>query len=291
MPFSENLSYLRKRKQLTQEQLAEQLGVSRQAVSKWEAGASYPEMDKLLLLCQLFSCSMDDLARKDVTQVLREDSAGYDAFMNRTSALMAVGTGLLLLGAAAMMCLRAYVSMQAGIIVLMVLVAISLSIFIFQGIQMEQFEKAHPYLEDFYTQQRKDRYQHTFAIGMAASMGMLFLGVICIIALPMLGVAMDGAAAALLLCAALSISTFVYLGMQKDKYDLEKYNHKQQMRPEIRQREQRSGAICGAIMMAATAVYLLLGLLLGKWHPGWVVFVIGGILCGIVSTVLEQDKK
>lgn len=46
MSFSENLQYLRKKQNLTQEQFAEQMEVSRQAVSKWESGQSYPEMEK-----------------------------------------------------------------------------------------------------------------------------------------------------------------------------------------------------------------------------------------------------
>ena len=49
MRFSEKLPKLRKNNNLSQEQLAEQLGVSRQAVSKWEAGNSYPDMEKMLL--------------------------------------------------------------------------------------------------------------------------------------------------------------------------------------------------------------------------------------------------
>ena len=51
MSFADNLVYLRQHYGVTQEGLAEQLGVSRQTVSKWEAGTNYPEMDKLLALC------------------------------------------------------------------------------------------------------------------------------------------------------------------------------------------------------------------------------------------------
>ena len=57
--------FYRKQKSMTQEQLAEQLEVSRQTVSKWEAGASYPEMEKILQLCDTFSCDMDTFLRKD----------------------------------------------------------------------------------------------------------------------------------------------------------------------------------------------------------------------------------
>ena len=58
MSFSENLQYLRKKQNLTQEQFAEQMEVSRQAVSKWESGQSYPEMEKLLQICEQFGCCL-----------------------------------------------------------------------------------------------------------------------------------------------------------------------------------------------------------------------------------------
>lgn len=63
-----NLPYLRKTNgNLTQERLAEKLGVSRQTVSKWESGEAYPEIPKLMDLCDIFHCTLDDLLRKDLT--------------------------------------------------------------------------------------------------------------------------------------------------------------------------------------------------------------------------------
>lgn len=59
MGFSENLQNLRKIKNMSQEQLAEKLEVSRQAVSKWESGNGYPETEKLITICEIFDCSMD----------------------------------------------------------------------------------------------------------------------------------------------------------------------------------------------------------------------------------------
>ncbi|MBQ8176653.1 MAG: helix-turn-helix transcriptional regulator [Oscillospiraceae bacterium] len=61
MIFREKLVQLRKSRNLTQEQLAEALGVSRQAVSRWEAGDSTPDMINLLGLCDLFGVSSDYL--------------------------------------------------------------------------------------------------------------------------------------------------------------------------------------------------------------------------------------
>ncbi len=67
MSFGTNLQILRKmRNRMTQEDLAEKLGVSRQTVSKWELDMAYPEMEKVLELCELFSCTMDQLIREDM---------------------------------------------------------------------------------------------------------------------------------------------------------------------------------------------------------------------------------
>ena len=54
MSFRDNMQHLRATRNMTQEQLAMLLGVSRQSVSKWEAERAYPEMDKLLKMCGLF---------------------------------------------------------------------------------------------------------------------------------------------------------------------------------------------------------------------------------------------
>ena len=67
MSFRENLLYLRAAHGMTQEQLAEQLGVSRQSVTKWESDKSYPEMDKLIKLCQIFDCTLDEMVQGDMT--------------------------------------------------------------------------------------------------------------------------------------------------------------------------------------------------------------------------------
>ncbi len=61
MSFSENLQTIRKKNSLSQEELAELLGVSRQAVSKWELGEGYPEVEKLLILSKKLNVSLDSL--------------------------------------------------------------------------------------------------------------------------------------------------------------------------------------------------------------------------------------
>ena len=67
MKLGTNLQYLRRlHGGMTQEKLAERLGVSRQTISKWETGEVYPELDKLLELSKLFSCTLDALLKEDM---------------------------------------------------------------------------------------------------------------------------------------------------------------------------------------------------------------------------------
>ena len=80
MSFRTNLQYLRAQRNMTQERLAMLLGVSRQAISKWESEKAYPEMDKLLMICDLFGCTLDDLVLGDVSvSTSRPDSHGASA--------------------------------------------------------------------------------------------------------------------------------------------------------------------------------------------------------------------
>lgn len=67
--LAENLKKIRKENNLSQEDLASILGVSRQAISKWESKVSYPEMDKIVLLCKKFNLNIDDLLHKDIKEV------------------------------------------------------------------------------------------------------------------------------------------------------------------------------------------------------------------------------
>lgn len=69
MKFGDKLIALRKKKGLSQEELAEKLGVSRQSVSKWESNNTYPETDKIVQICNIFECTMDDLINDNITDV------------------------------------------------------------------------------------------------------------------------------------------------------------------------------------------------------------------------------
>lgn len=74
MSFRENLKNVRKQRGITQEELAEILGVSRQAISKWESDNGYPETEKLLLLSKTLNTSLDYLMN-DALEMQKKEQA------------------------------------------------------------------------------------------------------------------------------------------------------------------------------------------------------------------------
>ena len=78
MSFSDNLKAIRKEKKMSQEELAEMLGVSRQAVSKWELGDGYPEAEKLLIIAGKLNVSLDTLMGTEIvnTAVNKHNAPG-----------------------------------------------------------------------------------------------------------------------------------------------------------------------------------------------------------------------
>lgn len=74
MSFGKNLQFLRKMTNLTQEELAEKMNVSRQTVSKWELDECNPEIEKAMEICNLFNCSMDNLFQEDIGSCSSDDA-------------------------------------------------------------------------------------------------------------------------------------------------------------------------------------------------------------------------
>ena len=69
MNFGENLKIFRKNMKMSQEELAERVGVSRQAVSRWEVGDAYPEMCNIVALCSIFYCNINDLINDNIVDI------------------------------------------------------------------------------------------------------------------------------------------------------------------------------------------------------------------------------
>lgn len=303
MSLPENLQFLRKQKNITQEQLAEQLEVSRQSVSKWESGQSFPEMEKLLQISSMFHCSMDALLQGDVSKEFAEDGCGYNRAYDQFSRWVTAGIGLIITGIGIAALLEG-TGIDEGICgaLFFVFLIVSVLILVVTGMQYDHFVEKNPYLEDFYTEEEKEKAYRKFTVRIALGVGIILVAVLFVIVgdESLKNVLADTAleeklddllGGGFLLAVAAGVSFLVYGGMQKAKYDIEQYNKDANPSPEQRKRKALVGKLCACIMLGAAIVYLILGFLFNFWNRAWVAFAVGGILCGIAAVALSRDGE
>lgn len=309
MSFGENLQYYRKREEITQEQLAERMEVSRQTISKWEAGTSYPEMEKIMQLCDMFSCSMDTLLRKDAQAEVVEDSAQYEEHMKRFGKAVTAGVGILILGGAFSTLLEGTNGLWKALqdIVMFPFLIVAVLTFVVAGIRHSDFTKRHPYILPFYTEEEKESLDRSFPIKMAAGIGILLMSIVVDELQKFLPSPAGVEASAfysflMLLLISAGVMLLVHSGMEKSKYNIEEYNkeHDPLYRERLTPEQQRildeeshmplAAKWSACIMIVTTAIYLLWSFLQNAWQISWVLFPVGGLFCGIAYILLGQKK-
>lgn len=299
--FASNLSILRRRAGYTQESLAEVLGVSRQAVGKWESGQGLPEAATLITLADLLGCSLDQLMREELTEEIApapteleeawEDPAyaweTYAQHVRRFALAIAFGVTLILLGVAATIGACGLFGDETGFVALPVLLAVTgaVFLFVFSGLEDDNFKKSCPIPPLCPWPEEVERFRQVFRVGLSAAIGGILLDVALLVAaFSFFGeedeVLMLYLTAGFMVLLALCVGAIVYLSIQYDAYDENSVERVGKKGPDVE----------GIIMMGATAIFLLVGFVWNKWHPGWVVFPVGGILCGIVGELGKRKR-
>ena len=328
MSFRDNLQHLRATRNMTQEQLAMLMGVSRQSVTKWEAEKAYPEMDKLLKLRDIFGCTLDELVQGDLTTRPEEpglgitagpaqDVCGYDEHMRQHARSMAVGVPLIILGMAGAAFFEELGPNMLPIdgdalsgLVFLAFTLAGLCVIIPAGIRHGAFAKAHPYIEDFYTAGQREAANQLLSRGIVGGIAAIFVGVMLPIGL---GDSVAWAGSAFLVCVAVGVSLLIYAPLMHGRINVGEYNDaalENLSEDEIRElgagdadalvmhkrRSARPGAICGIIMLVVTAIALSLLFLspyLGTASAAassffWLPWLIGGLACGVVSLIYKM---
>lgn len=195
MIFADKLIYLRKKAGWSQEELAEQMNVTRQSVSKWEGGQSIPDLEKIIKLSNLFGVSTDYLLKDDIENteneqikvdevsnikcVSMEETYEFLSVKESISKITAYAVFLCIISPICLIilsCMSEYSKYNIsenfaagiGMIVLIILVAIAVVIFIFNYIKTQKYEFL--YNDDFETEygvssmvrERKSQYKDTY---------------------------------------------------------------------------------------------------------------------------------
>lgn len=300
MNFAENLKVLREKSGMTQEQLAERMEVSRQTVSKWESEASFPEMEKLIQLTELFDCSMDGLLKGNMQQVNQNEAKLYEEHGNWVARTGTIATCVCILSFAAQV-MGEYITPsflgESGILFLLGAL-IGALLWIRLGMASSHFRKKHPYVEPFYTEEQKEAFHHKYMSLMIAGIGILIAGLIVTAAIctvwqqePLRVSSFTGFL--FLLSAAAGVTPIVYIGLQASKYNVERYNadNAWDTSEEGKENGRRIGKACGIIMMIAVIGCVVVHELIGSsGRIAGIPLVIGGILCGVACMVLNRRK-
>lgn len=306
MSLGENLQFLRKRENVTQEQLAEMLEVSRQSVSKWESDTTYPEMDKLLQISGIFHCTLDDLVQKDISSQYVEDKAHYDEYQNLNCKRITIGVSLILSGLTLMVLLTTIFSNISYIedlssIIFFIFVAVSVALFIISGLQSDHFAKKNPFIENFYSEEEIEKFQHKFTSMITIGVILIFIGLICMMGFQTIlpsalgknaDIGTDELSGAIfLIFVTISVTLFVYAGMQKNKYNIKHYNLLHDPNSMTYKNDKKTGLICGCLMMIATIIFLICGFLGNLWWSAAVIYSVFGIACGIASNIINRNNE
>ena len=299
MGFSENLQILRKMKNMSQEQLAERLDVSRQAVSKWESGNGYPETEKLISICEIFDCSMDEIIKGKFSADVNGEKKSYEKLMSKFSKGIALAIGIILLGTTILLYFAGIPGTEElkekneimGVVILLLCVLIAVPIFIILGMQREEFIKKNPKLANIYSEEENEKFNSKFQKSLAGSVALILLGTILLIFVSGMKLVDEESTIPVVILMAfvtIAVPIIVYFGIQKDKYDIEKYNKENS--EEYKKENSKVGKISGVIMLIATILFLISGLIYNMWYINWIVYPIGGIMCGIVGTIFNKEQ-
>ena len=222
------------------------------------------------------SCSLDERRRH------------YSAFA------IAISSGVaIVLAAVAVMLFTYSLSSTLSVVLLLSLITVAVTLFVAAGVKHSGFLDENPILPT-YPKERAQKFLKRAPFFFAAATALILIGVILLIIfinLTPLGDTESGemiATAILMLFIGAASALYTYEGMEYSDFTEHKEERDNRGEDGLSPKGKRiSDAISSAIMLTATVGFLLAGFLANLWHPAWIVFPIGGILCGIVSSILS----
>lgn len=318
MILADKIINLRKKSGMSQEELADKLGVSRQAVSKWESTQSIPDLDKILLMSKLFGVSTDFLLKDELeVEEVKQIDDGIDTdkkkvtmemandFISKkfeTSKSIAFGVFLCIISPITLIILGGLCSIYPlnenlmcgiGLITLFILVAIAVALFISSANKLKEYEFLETELfETSYgvtgmVKEKKKNFHDTYSkntlIGVITcllSVIPLFIGAFSNVEIfVILGLGI------MLLLVAFGVFLLVLVGCKMSAMVMllqeEDYSREKKKNGKL------TGAISTLYWGLTTIIYLVWSLLCNNWDRTWIVWVVAGVLYGGIYMVME----
>lgn len=309
----------RKKNGWSQEELASKLGVSRQAVSKWESAGSIPDLKRILQMSELFGVTTDYLLKDEIEEeplneytetntikVSMEEANQYLDMKSKGSRIVANATSLCILSPVPLIVLGTmtedHILIGFSLILLLVLVAIAVYLFVNYGLReshMQHLEK-----EIFETEygvpgmvrERRKQYEPAFTRNIAIGVVLCILSVIPTIMAGVMEVEdyMSGISVGLLLIiVSIGVNILIRAGMIKSSYDT--LLQEGEYTIEEKHLKKKTDAFSGAYWCLMVAIYLGWSFWTNNWKFTWIIWPVAGVLyaavLGLVKMTIEGREK
>lgn len=309
----------RKKNGWSQEELASKLGVSRQAVSKWESAGSIPDLKRILQMSELFGVTTDYLLKDEIEEeplneytetntikVSMEEANQYLDMKSKGSRIVANATSLCILSPVPLIVLGTmtedHILIGFSLVLLLVLVAIAVYLFVNYGLReshMQHLEKEifeTEYGVSGMVRERRDKYEPTFTRNIAIGVVLCILSVIPTIMAGVMEVEdyMSGISVGLLLIiVSIGVNILIRAGMIKSSYDT--LFQEGEYTIEEKHLKKKTDAFSGAYWCLMVAIYLGWSFWTNNWKFTWIIWPVAGVLyaavLGLVKMTIEGREK
>lgn len=330
MILADKIIYLRKKEGWSQEQLAEQLHISRQSVSKWESGMSIPDLDKILKMSQLFGVSTDYLLKDEIERevpsensceneetegrsVSLEEANEYVELVEKTADKIGVGVGICILSPIILIMLGILAENNIvgisedmaggfGTALLLMLLTVGVTILIPNGMKLSKFD----YLEketiilqygvQGVIEKKKREMEAEYRAGMTVGVACCIVGICPLL----IAAGMDASdvvlglcVSTLLLVVACAVFIFISKGMRWNAY--EKLLQVGEFTKEQKFVNRKTDPIAGVYWCVVTAVYLAVSFYSNAWNRTWIIWPVAGVafaaLAGILDIIVKKKEQ
>lgn len=321
MILADKIIQLRKQNGWSQEELAENLGISRQSVSKWESGASIPDIERIIKMSELFGVSTDYLIKDELEEVSYSESKDKyeeenvksvsveeaNSFMDvsRTYARQLANAVTIFILSPVLAMLLGTVAEEGkmngnladgiGVSVLLIMVAIGVAMCVFNGIRMGKYEYiekqslALQYGVKGIVEKKREDFADTFRKCLTIGVSLCIIGVIPLIMLDAFGASeiMEVVGFAILLVlVAVGVNLIVWSSVINGSF--QKLLQEGDYTVEKKASNRRLEWLAGVYWCLATAIYLAVSFYTMNWHLTWVVWPVAGVLYGAVAIAADK---
>ena len=312
MNLADKIIEERKKNGWSQEELASKLGVSRQAVSKWESAGAIPDLKRILQMSELFGVTTDYLLKDEIEEeplneytetntikVSMEEANQYLDMKSKGSRIVANATSLCILSPVPLIVLGTmtedHILIGFSLVLLLVLVAIAVYLFVNYGLReshMQHLEK-----EIFETEygvpgmvrERREQYEPTFTRNIAIGVVLCILSVIPTIMAGVMEVEdyMSGISVGLLLIiVSIGVNILIRAGMIKSSYDtlLQEWEYT----IEEKHLKKKTDDFSGAYWCLIVVIYLGWSFWTNNWKMTWIIWPVAGVLYAAVLGIVKM---